>query len=120
MAQPTFLTKGTIAHTEFYSVVEPEVKYPKHPDGGLNTRFLEMVAQFDLIYVAGQARSHCVLETMNSVVRHFAAHPEVIRKLRFLDDCTSSIPGFGKATEAAIQQFVAKGVKLVKSTDKIG
>ncbi|HRE47568.1 MAG TPA: hypothetical protein PLD47_07585 [Aggregatilineales bacterium] len=120
MAQPTFLTKGTIAHTEFYSVVEPEVKYPKHPDGGLNTRFLEMVAQFDLIYVAGQARSHCVLETMNSVVRHFAAHPEVIRKLRFLDDCTSSIPGFEKATEAAIQQFVAKGVKLVKSTDKIG
>jgi nicotinamidase/pyrazinamidase len=120
MAQPTYLTKGTIAHTEFYSVVEPEVKYAKHPDGGLNTRFLEMVAQFDLIYVAGQARSHCVLETMNSVVRHFASSPDVIRKLRFMDDCTSSISGFEQPTEAALSRFAAQGVKMVKSSDTIG
>lgn len=120
LAQPTYLTKGTIAHTEFYSVVEPEVKYSKHPEGGLNTRFLDMIAKFDLIYVAGQARSHCVLETMNSVMRHFAAQPDIIRKLRFLDDCTSSIPGFEKATETAINQFVAKGMRLVKSSDPIG
>lgn len=120
MAQPTYLTKGTIAHTEFYSVVEPEVKYSKHPEGGLNTRFLDMVAKFDLIYVAGQARSHCVLETMQSVVRHFANSPEVIRKLRFLDDCTSSIPGFEQATEDQLQQFAAQGMRLVKSTDPIG
>ncbi len=120
MAQPSYLTKGTIAHTEFYSVVEPEVKYARHPEGGLNTRFLEMVAQFDLIYVAGQARSHCVLETMNSVLRHFSAQPDVIRKLRFLDDCTSSIPGFEKETEARIQQFAAQGVRLVRSADPIG
>lgn len=120
LAQPTYLTKGTIAHTEFYSVVEPEVKYAKHPDGGLNTRFLDMIAQFDLIYVAGQARSHCVLETMNSVMRHFASQPDVIRKLRFLDDCTSSIPGFEQAAEDQIRQFVQKGMRLVKSTDPIG
>lgn len=120
MAQPTYLTKGTIAHTEFYSVVEPEVKYSKHPDGGLNTRFLEMVAQFDLIYVAGQARSHCVLETMNSVMRHFANTPEVIRKLRFLNDCTSSIPGFEQATEDQINDFAARGMQLVSSGDVIG
>lgn len=119
MAQPSYLTKGTIAHTEFYSVVEPEVKYPKHPDGGLNTRFLDMISQFDLIYVAGQARSHCVLETMNSTVRYFGNQPDVIRKLRFLDDCTSSIPGFEQPTEAAIQNFAAQGVKLVNAADPI-
>lgn len=119
MAQPTYLTKGTIAHTEFYSVVEPEVKYSKHPEGGLNTRFLDMVAKFDLIYVAGQARSHCVLETMNSVIRHFATSPEVIRKLRFLDDCTSSIPGFEKTTEATLQRFAQQGMRLVKAQDAI-
>ena len=120
-AQPSYLTKGTIAHTEFYSVVEPEVKYSKHPDGGLNTRFLDMVSNFDLIYVAGQARSHCVLETMNSTVRHFGAtSPEAIKKLRFLDDCTSSITGFETATEDRIREFAREGVSLVKSTDAIG
>lgn len=119
-AQPHFLTKGTIPQTEFYSVVEPEVKYPQHPEGGLNTHFLEMVADFDLIYVTGQARSHCVLETMNSVLRYFDSQPDVIAKLRFLDDCTSSIAGFEEPTEARIQEFAQTGVKLVKSTDPIG
>ncbi len=119
-AQPTYLPKGTIAHTEFYSVVEPEVKYPKHPDGGLNTRFLEVVASFDLIYVAGQARSHCVLATMNSVMRYFANQPDVIRKIRFLDDCTSSIPGFEQATEQRLSEMAAQGMRLVKSTEPIG
>jgi nicotinamidase/pyrazinamidase len=120
MAQPTYLTKGTIAHTEFYSVVEPEVKYAKHPDGGLNTRFLDMVGQFDLIYIAGQARSHCVLETMASVMRYFGTQPDVLRKLRFLDDCTSSITGFEQPTEVALARFAAQGMKMVKSTDPIG
>ncbi len=120
MDQPTYLPKGTIAHTEFYSVVEPEVKYPGHPDGGLNVRFLEIISEFDLIYVAGQARSHCVLETMNSVLRHFAKRPEVIGKLRFLDDCTSSIPGFEEVTEARMRQFVEQGIRLVQSTDPVG
>lgn len=118
--QPTYLPKGTIAHTEFYSVVEPEVKYPDHPEGGLNIKFLEIVSEFDLIYVAGQARSHCVLETMHSVLRHFSNRPEIIGKLRFLDDCTSSIPGFEATTEQQLKQFEARGVRLVKSTDPIG
>jgi nicotinamidase/pyrazinamidase len=118
-AQPTYLTKGTIAQTEFYSVIEPEVKYDKHPEGGINVHFQEFVAEFDLIYVAGQARSHCVLETMNSIHRNFADRPEIIRKLRFLDDCTSSIPGFEENTEKQLQQFAANGMKLVQSTAPI-
>jgi hypothetical protein len=61
-----------------------------------------------------------VLETMNSVLRHFSTQPEVIRRLRFLEDCTSSITGFEKETEARIQQFGAQGVRLVRSTDPIG
>lgn len=118
-AQPTYLTKGTIAETEFYSVVEPEVKYTAHPDGGFNTAFADFVAAFDLIYVAGQARSHCVLETMNSMMKHFSNQPNILRKFRFLDDCTSSIPGFEKQTEAAIKSYAARGVQIVKSTDPI-
>ncbi len=119
-AQPSYLTKGMIPYTEFYSVVEPEVKYSQLPEGGLNTRFLEFVSRFDLIYVAGQARSHCVLETVHSVMRHFSAQPDVIHKLRFLNDCTSSISGFEQPTEAQLQQFNVQGMKFVQSTDPIG
>ncbi len=119
MAQPTYLTKGTIPQTEFYSVVEPEVKYPKHPEGILNIQFLEMISGYDLIYVAGQARSHCVLETVNSVIRHFQNAPDIIQRVRFLNDCTSSITGFEESTEKRIAEFAAHGVRLVNSTDPI-
>ena len=117
---PVYLPKGTIPYTEYYSVVEPEVKYPDHPDGGLNTRFLEFVATFDLIYVAGQARSHCVLETINSVVTHYADQPEIIAKFRFLDDCTSPIPGFEEQTEARLNDFEAQGIRFVNTGEPLG
>ncbi len=51
---------------------------------------------------------------------NFADRPEVVKKLRFLDDCTSSIQGFEAATEAAIQGFAEQGVRLVRSTDPLG
>lgn len=119
-AQPTWIVKGDVPDTEFYSVVEPEVKRPNHPNGGLNVAFLTMLSAYSLIYVAGQARSHCVLETMASVMRYFATSPEVIAKFRFLDDCTSSIPGFEQATDAAYKTFARQGLRIVQSTDPIG
>jgi len=117
---PTYLTKGTIPQTEFYSVVEPEVKVPGRPDGTLNLQFLEFLVEFDLIYIAGQARSHCVLETMRSTLRHFANRPQLVGRLRFLDDCTSSIVGFEESTNAQIAEFVREGIRLVKAADAIG
>jgi hypothetical protein len=56
---------------------------------------------------------------MHSVIRHFADQPNVIAKLRFLNDCTSSIPGFEETTEAQLKQFADQGVRLVYSTDPI-
>jgi nicotinamidase-related amidase len=120
MAQPTYLVKGTIAHTEFYSMLEPEVKYDQHPEGGLNTRFLEMLKGFDLIYIAGEARSHCVLETVGSIMRNLAGQPELIKKLRFLDDCSSSIAGFEETTDTQIKRFKDQGMRSVRSTEPIG
>ena len=54
--QPTFLTKGSIARTEHYSIVEPEVKVPEQPQGDINRAFLDMLKAYDLIYIAGQAK----------------------------------------------------------------
>jgi hypothetical protein len=59
------------------------------------------------------------LATMNSVLRYFADQPEVIAKLRFLNDCTSSIPGFEEATEARLREMAAQGVRFVSANDAI-
>lgn len=123
-SQPLFLHKGSIPKTEHYSILEPEVKVPDQPLGSLNTAFLDMLARYDLVYIAGQAKSHCVLETVTSVMRYFAPLPEVIRKLRLLIDCTSSVAhpqiDFDALANAALEEHARQGLKLVRSSDGVG
>lgn len=115
MSQPEFLVKGMIAQTENYSPFEPEVKVPNHPFGNLNTKFLDYSKQFDLIYVMGQARTHCVLEAMRSATKYFANQPDVISKFRFLMDCTDNIqiPELVKAADLEFKRFEQMGVRMV-------
>lgn len=117
--QPLYLIKGMIPATEFYSILEPEVHIGSHPQGGLNAAPLELAEKHDLVYIAGEARSHCVLETMESIVRHFATQPDVLAKFRFLMDCTASIPGFEADTDRRLQEMARLGIKLVNSSDPI-
>jgi nicotinamidase/pyrazinamidase len=123
-AQPIFLSKGSIPQTEHYSVLEPEVKYPKHPQGGLNTGLLDALAKHDLVYVAGQAKSHCVLETLRSMVNHFDKEPDVLAKIRVLHDCMSSVAhpvvDFDAIAEKELAAFEKRGLKIVRSTDPLG
>lgn len=120
--QPQFKTKGSIPLTEHYSIMEPEVKVSDDALGGLDTDFLDMLSGFDLIYIAGQASSHCVLETINSIIRYFGPRaPEVLKRLRILVDCMSPVGSFEQVAEDALRNFERKhGLKLVKSTDPIG
>lgn len=123
-AQPTWLLKGSIPQTENYSILEPEVKVPTHPLGGVNTAFLDMLGKYDLVYVAGQAKSHCVLSTMRSIMEYFAAQPQVISKLRFLMDCTSSVQhpeiDFDALANAELAAMQKQGMRLVTSGDGLG
>lgn len=123
-AQPTWLLKGSIPQTENYSILEPEVKVPTHPLGGLNTAFLDMLGKYDLVYVAGQAKSHCVLSTMRSIMSYFANQPNVLGKLRFLMDCTSSVQhpaiDFDKLADAELHEMSKQGMRLVSATDRLG
>lgn len=122
-AQPVFLIKGLIAESEHYSILEPEVKVPSHPQGMLNRAFVEQVAAHDLVYIAGQAKSHCVLETTLSFVRYFHDQPAQTDKLRVLLDCTSSVAhpaiDFEQMAREAYDQLAQQGVHLNLSTDPL-
>ena len=104
-------------------MMEPEVKVPEHPMGELNTNFLHMLSTHDLIYVAGQAKSHCVLETVTSMMRYFGDRPEVISRLRILADCTSSVVhpeiDFDAIANQTFVDFSKFGLRLNLSLDPI-
>jgi len=122
-SEPTYLVKGRIPKTEHYSIFEPEVKVPEDPEGGLNTALLERLAGYDLIYVAGQAKSHCVLETVTSIVNYADVQPGLIEKLRLLNDCTSSVAhpeiDFEAMANEQFDSFARTGLQRVTTDDPL-
>lgn len=122
-SQPRFVVKGTIAKTEFYSLLEPEVPVSEDPAGRLNEAFLNEILGYDSIYIAGQAKSHCVLETVTSIVRRHGDDPRVLGKLHILTDCTSSVAhpeiDFDALANETFGRFADLGVRLVKSSDPV-
>jgi nicotinamidase-related amidase len=121
--QPTWLTKGSIPLTEHYSIIQPEVPVPNHPMGGKNKAFLDTLAQADIVVIAGEAESHCVLETVEDLVEDFSSQPEALQKIYFLRDCTSPVlhpdVDFHAIAQARFAEFEKQGVNFINSTDKL-
>lgn len=122
-SQPTWLTKGSVPLTEHYSIIQPEIPVPNHPLGGKNKPFLDTLEQADAIIIAGEAESHCVLETVEDLVDEFASQPDVLQKIYFLRDCTSAVVhpdiDFHAIATRQLQAFAAQGINLIDSTDPL-
>jgi nicotinamidase-related amidase len=126
-SQPDFQVKGEHPLTEHYSMLGPEVT--EGPDGeplaGKNTALIEKLLSFDVVVVAGQAKSHCVAWTIDDLLDD--SDPRVQRlaeRVYLLEDCSSPVvvPGmvdYADDADAAYERFSAAGMHVVRSTDPI-
>lgn len=121
--QPTWLTKGSIPLTEHYSIIQPEVPVPDHPLGGKNKAFLDTLADADVVLIAGEAESHCVLETVEDLVEDFGSRSDALKKIYFLRDCTSPVlhpdVDFHALALNRFSEFEKRGVNFINSTDAL-
>ncbi len=128
--QPThFELKGLAPLTENYSVLSPEVTQVEGREvGAFNEALFSRLMSFDRVYVFGQAKSHCVLSTMEDLLRRIdASDPALAGKLYVLEDAMSPVPAppltplpasldFPKLAEAAVERWRAAGVHIVRTT----
>ncbi len=121
--QPTYVVKGRTIRTEYYGIFGAEIPDPDDPESGLNVTLLDAVMKHDKVYVAGEAKSHCVLETERQLVGRFGNAPELLKRLHFLKDCTSSVRhpaiDFDALADAELAEMEQQGVQVVLSTDPI-
>ena len=122
-AQPTYVVKGRTVRTEYYGIFGAEVPDPDDPSSGLNVTLLDAVMKHDKVYIAGEAKSHCVLETERQLVGRFGNQPDLLKRLYFLRDCTSSVKhptiDFDALAETELAAMERQGVQMVLSTDPI-
>lgn len=106
--------KGKDPLSEMYGIIKPEYDRGRYCDSQL----LQDLAAFDQIIIAGEAKSHCVLESVRQIAEHYANRPDITSRMIILEDCMSCIPGFEETTERAFANFSETyGIKLVKSTE---
>jgi nicotinamidase-related amidase len=114
-------TKGSVPQTEHYSIVRPEVFVPGVSKAG--KEFLAMLRSRDHILIAGEAASHCVLETVEDLVEEFTDEPGMLNKLYILRDCTSPVRhprvDFAALTAQRFAEFEKQGIHFLNSTDPL-
>ncbi len=127
LASPDFEVKGNKTFTENYSVIGPEVLTGPMGEtlGERNPKFIQHLQEVDRLYIAGQAKSHCVAWTVSDLLDDIqATDPQLAKKVHLLEDCSSPVvvPGVVDHTEAAneaYRRFAAAGMRVVKSTDDV-
>lgn len=123
-SQPHIHTKGSHPLTEHYSVFGPEVS--TGPEGKKLVPESESVFQtledFDVIIIAGQAKSHCVAWTISDLLESVQSRGKTfVEKVYLLEDCSSSVVipevvDFTEPADAAYRRFSNAGTNVVKSS----
>jgi nicotinamidase/pyrazinamidase len=108
-----FVTKGVNPFTEHFGGLMAEVPLASDPSTGLNTKLLEVLQSADIVAVAGEALSHCVLTTVTQIADNIGE--DHVKKFHILTDCTSPVPAVPNGPD-----FPAIGKQWLKDMEKRG
>ena len=85
-----------------------------------NTKLLNDIQQNDKIIIAGEALSHCVKETCNSIMNDFG-DKKLIEKITLLEDgsspVTSPVVDFPAIAKQFVEEAKNRGMKTALTTD---
>jgi nicotinamidase-related amidase len=129
---PIFEIKGRARFTENYSALSPEVRTLGGREIGVfNASLFEKLMAHDRVYVFGEAKSHCVLETLRDLERECRrVDPGLLARIFILEDATSPVPpppleplpeslDFPRVAEKAFRGFAEAGMHLVRTSDPV-
>jgi nicotinamidase-related amidase len=115
MKPVNYIFKGENIWTEHYSAIQADVPDPNDPATQLNRKLVDRLAQADAIFVAGEAGSHCVANTVRDLADNLPS--DAVSKITLLTDTTSPVPGFEALQEQFIADLTARGMQLTTTEE---
>ena len=106
------VNKGENIYTEHYSAVKAEIKVSDDPYTDVNLNLIKELDRAELIFVAGQALSHCVANTVRDLMVHINPNKFVL-----IRDTMSNVTGFEDMGDQFIQDFKALGGGITTTGD---
>lgn len=111
-----YINKGSNSLTEHYSALFADVPVPMDISTQINKSFLISIAESDNIFVAGEALSHCVANTLIDIG---VSLNHDLNKFTLLKDATSNVEGFEQLGEDFIQIAINMGLKTTTIAEEL-
>jgi len=111
-----YVTKGSNILTEHYSAVQADVPDPADASTQINTRLIQTLENADVVVIAGEARTHCLANTVRDIANNFG-DDSYISKLVLLTDASSDIPGFETHAQNFMNEMTSRGMQVSTTTE---
>jgi len=114
---PNVVTKGSNPFTEHFGAFRANIPHAQDPSTNLDFNLLNALMGMDEVIVVGEARSHCVANSLKQLVEEV---PALAPKLVIFEDCMSDVPNLPAAFYDQVQKIYddakAKGVRFATTT----
>ena len=110
----SFVRKGEDPYTEHFSAIRAEVT-TSNPATWTNRNLLESLVPADLLFVGGEALSHCVAETVRDIVSNLG--DGYAERIVLLSDCCSNVQTFDSRGDEFIRDMRALGMRVMTSAE---
>ena len=108
--------KGTFPFTEHFGAFRAQIPDPERPETQLNQGLIKTLETYQNIYIAGEAKSHCVANSLKQVLEEAA---ELANKMIVLEDTMSNVTGFEQLADPIYKKAKDMGVRFKTSNDKL-
>ncbi|HEY4789068.1 MAG TPA: hypothetical protein VIH57_23630 [Bacteroidales bacterium] len=108
------VTKGTYPLTEHFGIFRANVPVADRPETQLNRDLIDTLGKYDQVFLAGEAKSHCVA---NSLKQAMEEAPDLACKFIILEDCMSNVTGLGHLGDPIYAKAKSMGIRFAKSAD---
>lgn len=113
-----YIYKGSNPFTEHFGIFRANIPIKEDVTTNVDQRVFTTLNNQDEVWLGGQARTHCVANTLKQLLQ---ISPQLAPKLVVLEDCTSNVanlPGdFYAMVDGIYADAKSKGVRFSKSTD---
>lgn len=107
--------KGTNPFTEHFGALKANIPIAGFPETNLNTELVNKLIKASKIYIAGEAKSHCVATSIKQML-HLGG---LAKKLYIIEDCMSDVQGMGSLADSIYRKARSEGAKFARSIDPI-
>ena len=108
--------KGMYPFSEHFGIFMAQIPSDSVPETQINQELLDSLNQYDNLYLAGEAKSHCVGTSLKQIMDYA---PELAKKVIVLEDCMSDIPTMEHLGAPIYEEARQKGIRFVNASEEM-